>query len=248
MQEDRPAPDRLIAAARFAGDTGAADPALAEALQAHAGDPARLPEVLAALHGARVLAPVVAVAEHPGPADEEKSADIALPVLLDGEGGRAVVVFSSLATLGRWDPAARPVPVEATRAAAVAVAEEATALVVDVAGPHPATLGAPEVRALLSGRGAVPAYADPALSGLLAQVLASVPEVRTAWLSPGAGVDARLTLAVRGGADHRAVAAAVADRLRALVEHTVRGLDLVLVADPGAAPGGTLVFPAPPRG
>lgn len=228
------------------GDAGAADPALAAALAAHAAEPARLPEVLAALHGARVLAPVVAVAGERGTTAAglavEKSADVALPVLVDGAGGRAVPVFSSLETLARWDPRARPVPVEAVRAAAVVVAEKAVALVVDVAGPCSATLGGPEVRALLSGRGLVPAYADPRLAGLLGPVLAGVPEVCAAWLAPGERVDARLTVLVPPGSDHAAVGTAVADRLRALVAVAVRGLDLVVTADTGARPDAAPLF------
>src|SRR4051812_4842286 len=42
-------------------DTGAPDPALSAALAAYAADPAREPEVLAALAEARLLVPVVAV-------------------------------------------------------------------------------------------------------------------------------------------------------------------------------------------
>lgn len=224
----------------FAGDTGEADPVLATAIRAYAGDPGRLPEVLAALHGARVLAPVVAVLGDAGTNPDglrvDKSADIALPLLLDGESdrdgagdaARAVPVFSGLAGLARWDPAARPVPVEARRAAAVVLAERADALVLDVAGPLPVTLGLPEVRALLDGRGAVPAYADEELAGLLAQVLAAEPEVLGSSLVPSAGVDARLVVRVTPDADVEALGRRLAARLAALRDHAVRGLDVAL--------------------
>ena len=228
----------------FAGDTGAADEALAAAQEAYATDPARLPEVLAALHRARVLAPVLAVPGETGATEAglrvDKTADVALALLDDGSGHRAVPVFSGLAALARWDPSARPVPVDGGRAAAVAVAEGAEALVLDVAGPRTVVLGLAEVRALAQGRGTTPAYDDEALAALLCRALAAEPAVTGAWLAPHAGVDARLTVATTVAADPRDLAARLADRLRALADLTVRGLDLELttVAEPpdGARP------------
>ena len=63
-------------------DDGSVDAGLAAALTAYGDEVARLPEVLAALHGARVLAPIVAVLHEPGtsPAGVPvgKTSDIAL--------------------------------------------------------------------------------------------------------------------------------------------------------------------------
>lgn len=239
--------DRRIPDPGFAGDSGAADPALAAAQQAYSTDPARLPEVLAALHRARVLAPVVAVLGESGTTAAglrvEKTSDIALPLLDAGDGHRAVPVFSGLEALGRWDPAARPVPVEGPRAAAVALAEGAEALVLDVAGPHAVTIGLAEVRALLDGRGTLPAYADEALARLLCGVLAAEPEVRAGWLSPAAGLDARLTVVVDPAADAGVLGERLGQRLRALVAVAVRGLDVALTSDGTPPPDGRPVLP-----
>ena len=49
--DEHPGGARLLAGAGAPDDTGDADPALAAALAAYAADPAREPEVLAALHG-----------------------------------------------------------------------------------------------------------------------------------------------------------------------------------------------------
>jgi hypothetical protein len=123
----------------FAGDDGSADADLVAAVAAHAADPARLPEVLAVLHRARVLAPVVALLGETGTTAgglvHDKTADIAVPVLVDPEGARALPVFTDLSALARWDASARPVPVAGPRAAQVALAEGAQALVLDLAGP-----------------------------------------------------------------------------------------------------------------
>ncbi|MCY7373033.1 MAG: SseB family protein, partial [Spirochaetaceae bacterium] len=100
---------------RVPNDDGSVDPGLAAALRAHDAEPARLPQVLAALHRARVLAPIVALLQETGTSPAglrvEKTSDIALPLLLDADGRKAVLVFSSLDTLHRWDRSARPVPV-----------------------------------------------------------------------------------------------------------------------------------------
>ena len=55
----------LIPDPGFAGDTGATPPELADALDAVGADPGRRPQVLAALHGARVFAAVAAGAPAP---------------------------------------------------------------------------------------------------------------------------------------------------------------------------------------
>ena len=237
----------------FAGDSGTADPALTAALAAHAADRARLPEVLAALHGARVLAPVVAVlGEREATAaglTVDKSADIALPLLVADDGARAVPVFSGLLALARWDPRARPVPVEAARAAAVVLAERAEALVLDVAGPRPVTLGLPEVRALVAGRGRVPAYDDESLRVALHHVLAGMADVAAAWLGPADGVDARVTVAPVPGAAAEDLAARLAGELAPLTSRVgVRGWEVALTS-PGQAsqPSGRRVFTRAPR-
>lgn len=240
-------PGRRIPDPGFAGDTGAPDPALAAALAAAGSDDGRLPEVLAALHGARVLAPVVAVLAESAVTGSglvvDKRADIAVPLLVSADGARAVPVFTGLEALARWDPAARPVPVTGPRAAEVALAEAAEALLVDLAGPHPATLGAAELHALATGRGLVPAYADEALRVAVHRVLAGVPEVAAGWLSPWPGSDARLTVALADGA----VPAAVAPRLVAALPEPlrsggVRGVDLAVLGPGEPPPAGRRVF------
>jgi hypothetical protein len=228
-------PARSIPDPGFAGDDGEPDPRLTAALEAAAADPARLPELLAALHRVRVLAPVVArpgeTATTSSGLQHETSADIAVPLLLDGTGSRALLVFSGTPALARWDPAARPVPVLGARAAEVALAEGAEAIVLDVAGPHPATLPQPEVRALAEGRGRVPAWTDPVLQRAVAELLEGEPAARSAHLDPCAGADARLTVVVDPGVDRAAIGARLAGAVAAVPEIAggVRGLEISVV-------------------
>jgi hypothetical protein len=220
----------------FAGDDGSADPALIEALAAAAADPAQLPALLAALHRSRVLAPVVALlGEHETTEAglvRDKTADIAVPVILDADGRRALPVFSDLAALARWDTAARPVPVAGPRAAQVALAESAEALVLDLAGPTAVTLPLPELLALAEGRGRVPAWADPAVAAAVAGVLEGEAAARSGHLAPCAGRDARLTVVVDPAADPGEVAGRLAAAVAALsvVQAGVRGLEVTVTA------------------
>jgi hypothetical protein len=122
----------------FAGDDGAADPALRDALSgAAAGGPTR--PGLAALLRSRLLVPVVAVlGEVEYDADgsaHEKTSDMAAVLMRGHDGRRALLAFTGTDALDAWDPSARPVPVTAPQAAQAALAEGADALVVDVAGP-----------------------------------------------------------------------------------------------------------------
>lgn len=220
----------------FAGDDGRADAGLVAAVRAADADPARLPLVLAALHQARVLAPVVALRGESGTTTtglvRDNSADIAVPLLLDAEGYRALPVFTDLAALALWDSAARPVPVAGPRAGRVALAERAEALVLDVAGPIPVTLLLPEVRALAEGRASVPSWDDPAVSGAIADLLAGEPAVSSAELVPCSGRDGRLVVVADPTADHAALAGRLATGVAALpvVRRGVRGLEVSVIA------------------
>ena len=120
-------------------DTGAADPALTAALAAYAADPAREPEVLAALAEARLLVPVVAELgeSETGPDGlvRDKSSDMAAVLMRGPDGRLALLAFTGLEPMQRWDPDARPVPVPARTAALAAMQDGAEALLIDLAGP-----------------------------------------------------------------------------------------------------------------
>ena len=130
---------RLLAGAGASDDVGAPDPALAAALTAYAADPAREPEVLAALAEARLLVPVVATLGEaetgPDGLVRDKSADMAAVLMRWEDGRTALLAFTGLEALHRWDPEARPVPVPARTAALAALQDGATALLLDPAGP-----------------------------------------------------------------------------------------------------------------
>jgi len=140
----------------FAGDTGAVDPALAEALADYAADPdGRHAATLAVLQHARLLVPVVAVLGEVEYDDQglahDKTSDMAA-VLMKGRDGRtALLAFTGTESLQRWNPEARPVPVPAQQAAQAALQDGAAALLVDVAGPALLVVEEEDLRELAAG-------------------------------------------------------------------------------------------------
>ncbi|MFI6349412.1 SseB family protein [Streptomyces sp. NPDC050560] len=244
----------------FGTDDGAADPALEAALANWAAGACDEGPVLAALPGARLLVPVVAVlgelaepggttgdgggATGPdgGPLPREKTSDMAVPTLRAGD-RVALPAFTSTAALARWDPDARPVAVPLHQALRAAVHEGADTVVLDLAGPVPYQLDRAALTALAEGRTSTRPLADPAVTAALRAAVATEAAVRAAHLAHGTG-DGTLALVLDDGAKPAAVLHRVAELLAAdpvLRERLVRGLDLA-VLPPDAAPGGGALY------
>ncbi|MCX4694289.1 SseB family protein [Streptomyces sp. NBC_01408] len=234
----------------FSDDDGSADPRLSAALAAWAEDRSHEPEVLAALKGARLLVPVVAVLGEVETDPEtglkrEKTSDMAVPTLRAGD-RRALPAFTSTASLARWDPSARPVAVPLHQALAAAAHEKADTVVLDLAGPVTYQLTGSALLALAEGRTEAGPLADPAVREAVRAVVSAEPEVLRAHLGPG-GADSDGTLAIVLAAGPQAPAAArrVAEALAAdatLRARLVRGLDLALLpVDVPAPPGEPLI-------
>ncbi|WP_240771414.1 SseB family protein [Nocardioides sp. GY 10113] len=146
---------RQLQGSAYVDDDGSADPALERALAAWGDSSASYPRVLAALAGARLLVPVVAVLGEVEYGEDglarDKSSDMAAVLMTGSDGRTALLSFSSTATLTAWDPEARPVPVATALAAATAVQEGAAALVVDIAGPSPFVLEGDDLTRIAAG-------------------------------------------------------------------------------------------------
>ncbi|GAB3688099.1 SseB family protein [Angustibacter aerolatus] len=224
----------------FDGDDGSADPALVEALQALAAGRGGEPEVVAALAVARVLVPVVAVlgeGEETTHGTADKSADMALVTLTAPDGRRALPVFSGQESLRQWDPTARPVPVDARRAAVSAVAEGCDVVVLDPAGPLPFVLPRPALWAIGQGRSWVAAHDDPDVLAALRLAVRDEPDVVDVAGEPGEQAQLRVRLLVRPGLDPSAVrelGGRVGAALQAsdVVRERVDGVELALAAAP----------------
>ncbi|TEX52180.1 MAG: hypothetical protein B7C55_01745 [Actinomycetales bacterium mxb001] len=139
---------RIDAPSAFAGDDGRADPALRQALESGdaEGTLARLRQ------GARLLVPVVAVLEEIDEDGADKSSHMASVSLVQADGRRGLLAFTSVDTLKAWDPLARPVPATAPDVAAAALEEGADGVLVDIAGPIRFALDGDALRAVAAAR------------------------------------------------------------------------------------------------
>ncbi|MGW3324960.1 SseB family protein [Streptomyces virginiae] len=234
----------------FSDDDGSADPRLTAALAAWSEDRAKEPEVLAALKGARLLVPVVAVLGEVETDPEtglkrEKTSDMAVPTLRAGD-RRALPAFTSIASLALWDPAARPVAVPLHQALAAAAHEKADTVVLDLAGPVTYQLTGSALLALAEGRTDAGPLADPAVREAVRAAVSAEPAVLRAHLVPGGGdCDGTLAIVLAEGAQAPAAARRVAEALAAdttLRARLVRGLDLALLPSEAPAPPGEPLF------
>ncbi|CAN7409859.1 SseB family protein [Knoellia sp. LjRoot47] len=201
----------------FEGDDGSAPPGLTAALENV--DPAAL---MAALRESRLLVPIVAEPVETateGGLTVDKQTDMAAVTLVAPDGERALPVFSSLAALAAWDPAARPVPVTAARAGQAAVSERCDVVVVDVAGPQTRVLRPSMVWALAQERDWTPPHLDEFVATGAARAVADEPQVVSHSIEEGAptgqgvlGIVLELTPGL-DPAEVQAVATRVGERL-----------------------------------
>ena len=142
----------------FAADTGTAPPALAAVLAESAVDGARSP-VLAVLAAAqpptRLLVPVLAATGDDAAGGHE--GDVSTVLMRGVDGRLALLAFTSTTAMAAWRPAARPVPATVRSVAEAALAEGASAVVVDVAGPVVFVVETAELIELAAGHRLLPA-------------------------------------------------------------------------------------------
>jgi hypothetical protein len=184
--------------------------------------------------------PVVATLGEGGTSPEtglgvEKSADMAMVTLRGRDGRVALPVFSSVEALAAWDAAARPLPVDARKAALSAVAERADVLVLDVAGPVTAVVPRPAVWAVAQGRSWTPSPRDPQVAAAVREACAGEPTVAAVACEPGERAELRVVLHVRAGLDRPgldALTGRVSARLGAsdVVAERVDSLELKVTA------------------
>jgi hypothetical protein len=217
--------DRRFVGARvpepeFAGDDGSADPALQAVLAEHGAGRASVRDVAAALRGTRLMTPLVAVVDEVEETAEglptEKSSHLASVSIVTPDGRRALLAFTSVATMAAWDEAARGVPARAALVAGAALEEGADALVLDLGGPGRVAIEGALLVAVARERDLPPADEDPDVRAAVAQVLGSVHGLRAARLvrrGLGLGTDLQVLVAAERDADLADVATRAAHGL-----------------------------------
>jgi hypothetical protein len=179
-------------------DRGDSDPEVAAALNAFAAGQGSEHAALSALADTRLLVPVVAVLADatggalgpdddtagPGRLRREKVSEMALPTLVGNDGRHAVLAFTCLQSLTAWRPDARPVPVPARQAWQAGV-QEASAVVIDVAGPVPLAVDGARLAALAEGRPPPLPHEDPDVRALTEGAMTGEPLIAGFALLPG---------------------------------------------------------------
>jgi hypothetical protein len=177
----------------FAADDGSVPADVAEVLHRRATGAAGVREVVACLATHRLLVPLLEV---DGDLLEGDDADpcagsdraVAAVSVREPDGSPLGLAFTGMAPLVSWDAAARPLPVEATRAAGAIVAEGGRALLVDAGSPHAMRIEGVALARLASGEPWPDPWVDPAVRDAvvleLGPVLAS-GEVAVRLAPPG---------------------------------------------------------------
>jgi len=112
----------------------------------------------------------------------EKSTEMAMPTLIGRDGRPAIIAFTSLDALTQWRPEARPVPVPAA-SVWLAGQQDASAVVIDVAGPVPVAVDGARLAALAAGRPVPMPHQDPDVLAALRAALADEPLIAQAALT-----------------------------------------------------------------
>jgi hypothetical protein len=194
-----------------AGDDGSAPPKVIEAIRRFKAKELGIADVVAALHGERLLIPLVAERGDEGVGafgqTVDKTQELSI-VTVEGPDGRPVLpAFTSADAMRVWNPAARPIPIEAARIA-LAVASEGTPLIViDPKSPTELIIRRPAYRALATGERWVPCFEDEAVLEAFLDSAKDEPTVRAIQLAPGdpnsrlAGAELLVQLSLDGGLD-----------------------------------------------
>jgi hypothetical protein len=178
-----------------ASDDGTAPAGVLEAIRRFRAREIGAPEVIAALHVARLLVPLVAVRGDEGVGTDgrlvDKTQELSI-VTVEGPDGRAVLpAFTSVAAMQAWDAAARPIPIEAPRVALAAASEGTPLVVVDAGSDTEFAVRRPALRALATGEPWIPAVGDPAVLAAFEETSTGEDGVVAIGVAPG-DPDARL--------------------------------------------------------
>lgn len=228
---------RSFEANPHASDAGAADPALLAALlRFRAGDGSQI-EVADAFRDARVLVPLIAEKGHEGVGPTgltvDKTQELSIVTVAAPDGRRVQPVFSSVDTMRRWDPAARPIPVEAVRVALSASSEQTDLIVLDPASDTEFVFRRPAVWAIAQAQPWEPSHLSPEVFTALRESIAhelAVIDVSVAAGDPDArmrGPELIVTLELVDGLERETLDAVLArlaqrwasdDRMAVLVD------------------------------
>jgi hypothetical protein len=180
----------------FAGDSGDAPERLIEALRRFRASELEQADVLEAVREVRLLVPLVAHAGETG-VDEhgrrfDKTQELSLVTVSAPDGRRVLPVFTSTEAMAAWNPAARPIPASARRAALAAAGEDTPLMVLDATSSTEFVFRRPMLRAIAEGAPWVHPQRDQRIVSDFDRSISAMPAVRTVRILDG-DPDARLS-------------------------------------------------------
>lgn len=178
-----------------AADDGSADPALLDALLRFRAGEGSQAEVVDAFRSARVLIPLIAEKGEEGVAPSglavDKTQELSIVTVAAPDGRKVQPVFSSVTAMQVWDATARPVPVEAVRAALAASSEDTDLIVLDPTSETEFVIRRPAVWAVAQEEPWEPSFLSPAVFTALQESVAHELAVLDVAVAAG-DPDARL--------------------------------------------------------
>jgi len=228
----------------YAGDDGRTPEQLAIALDRWAREhsSAAVSQVVEALRADRILVPLIAEAGDVGHTPEgrvvEKTQELSI-VSVQGPDGQPVgLIFSDVDALQAWRDDARPQPAEAARAAAWALEESMTRLVINPTSANECLLRRGALIALITGESYIPPWEDPEVEAAIEQGLGetgTLMSIRSGWDVGPAGPDLIVEVGLPPGLDTeqlRALQQSWATQWSAsdVIARRVDGMQLALVA------------------
>jgi hypothetical protein len=204
----------------FADDDGTAPDHLLTALGRFRAGEVEAVNVVDAIRSSRLLIPLLATIAEVGVGVDglvaDKSAELSIVTVAGPDGRNVLPVFSSVAAMQKWNPAARPVPADAVRVALAAASEQTDLVVLDPTSPTEFAVRRPAVWAIAQSVQWIPSYLDPEVLAVFTASVRSEPTVSSIDLAAGdpdarlAGPELVVRLALVPGLDQVALGAVLA--------------------------------------
>ena len=166
---------------RFAGDDGSAPKEFLTAISGFRSGALGQADVVDALRVSRLLVPLLAkLGESEIGANGlkvDKSAELSIVTVKAPDDQDALVVFSSVAAMQRWNPSARPVPTDAIRVCLAAASQLSTRVVIDPGSETEFVIRRPAIARMAQSLAWEPAELNTSVREVIERSVASESQV-----------------------------------------------------------------------
>ena len=173
----------------FSDDDGSAPIELISAISSFKQGRLGSEKVIDQIRNSRLLVPLVAnlaeaeLGAHGHTID--KSAELSIVTVKSPDEQDSLVVFSSVASMARWNPSARPVPSDAVRVALAAASQMATRIVLDPGSESEFVIRRPAIAKIAQSLDWLPPEKDPAVRFAIEESVAGESEIVEFELASG---------------------------------------------------------------